>query len=524
MLNENQVKALIERFKIAKKRRQLWEPTWRECFDYTMPGRQGFATRSAGTRGDDLIFDETAVVGAPEFASRMVQGMTPDNVRWSRLEVAPAILKGLDEEKAAKAQGELDEVTEYVFEIIQNSNYQQEAHECFLDIGVGTGNMLIDEGDLLEPIRFNAVPMHEVYLEEGPFGRVEGRFRCRKVAHRNIKTIWPNATLSEKLKKEIEEKPEKEITFIEATVRDRSDDTQEAYDHVVIHEKNKEAIHEDRWTGTGSCPWVNPRWSKAAGEVWGRGPIYNALAAIKTANLTVQLILENAEMSIAGMWQADDDGVVNPHNINLVPGTIIPRAVGSTGLTPLASPGDFDVAELVLRDQRHNINKALYNETLGRREGTPMSATETAERMAELSRVLGSPFGRMKMEYTDPIVKRVIYILKKQGRIELPTIDGREIKIRAVSPMVRAQRNEDITQHVNFAQVSSEILGPQVFQANVDGDKFMARLGEWYEIGSDLFFTPDEKKKNAAEAGEIAGQAAAQGMDIGGDNIRSLLP
>ena len=50
-----------------------------------------------------------------------------------------------------------------------------------------------------------------------------------------------------------------------------------------------------------------------------------------------------------------------------------------------------------------------------------MSATEVAERMADLSRQIGSSFGRLQSEFINPLIRRVIYILKKQGRITLPS-------------------------------------------------------------------------------------------------------
>ena len=57
-----------------------------------------------------------------------------------------------------------------------------------------------------------------------------------------------------------------------------------------------------------------------AGETYGRGPLMLTLPAIKTANLTVEIILENAQMSISGMYQVEDDGVINIDNIALIPG------------------------------------------------------------------------------------------------------------------------------------------------------------------------------------------------------------
>ena len=41
------------------------------------------------------------------------------------------------------------------------------------------------------------------------------------------------------------------------------------------------------------------------------------LSSIKTTNLTIELILENAQMSISGIYQMEDDGVINPDTINL---------------------------------------------------------------------------------------------------------------------------------------------------------------------------------------------------------------
>ena len=116
--------------------------------------------------------------------------------------------------------------------------------------------------------------------------------------------------------------------------------------------------------------------------------------------------------------------------------------MGSAGLQPIQAAGSFDVAQLVLGDMRNNIKRALYNDMLGDPNRTPASATEIAERMADLSRRIGSAFGRLQVELVQPVLQRVVHILKKQGRIEVPTINGREVKIRSVSPLAQAQANQ----------------------------------------------------------------------------------
>ena len=80
--------------------------------------------------------------------------------------------------------------------------------------------------------------------------------------------------------------------------------------------------------------------------------------------------------------------------------------------------------------------------------------------MADLSRRIGSAFGRLQAELVQPVLQRVIHILKKQGRIELPTVNGREVKIRSVSPLAQAQSNQDITAVSRFLRTGKCILWP----------------------------------------------------------------
>jgi hypothetical protein len=496
------VKELVLSEDKALRNRGMWEGTWGECYDYTMPGSNGFTSSSPGGRGDELIFDETAVVGVQEFTSRMIQGVVPNNSRWVRLEPAPAAVAELSDSDIKTIQDDLDAVTEYAFEVINNSNFSTEAHEAFHDLAVSTGNMTIEEGDSYQPIKFSAVPLSEVALERGPFDGVAAQYRKRKIRVDMIQVIWPKAVLSQEMIKMKAEKPYEEIVLSEATYRDWTQPNEFIYYYCVYHKGSEFKVFSDEFVGLGSSPWVNFRWAKLSNEVYGRGPVFNSLAAIKTANLTVQLILENAELALSGVWQGDDDGVLNPANTRLIPGTIIPRSPGSRGLEALQFPGNFDVSQLVLNEMRYNINKALYNETLGRREGTPISATEVAERMGELAKQLGATYGRLQTEFVVPTMQRILYLLKKQGRIDLPQVDGREIKIRAVSPMMRAQRNEDISQHINFASVVGQLFGPQMVQTIINPTAFSEKLASWYEVEGTLIRDQQEQNQLAEQVSQ----------------------
>lgn len=485
-------KNYLQRYDKAKSHRLLFENLFDECYEYALPQREGFANLTPGQRRDDRIFDETAVVGVQEFASRLQNGICPNFARWADF-IAGSEVADVDSDRI---NNELDEVTEYVFEVIQNSNFGQEAHESFLDLAVGTGCLLVEEGDAINPVRFNAVPLPQIVLENGPDDRIDHVYRERELRCRDIPVAYPKAQLSKSMSERMMRQPDKKIKILEVICRMYDKPNVERNAFFVIDKEARETIYEEMFEGAGSNPFVCFRWSKAAGEVYGRGPLVNSLSAIKTTNLTIELVLENAQMAISGIYQMDDDGVINTDSINLVPGTIIPKSPTSSGLQPIRAAGSFDVANLILSDMRNNIKRALYNDMLGDPNRTPATATEVAERMADLSRRIGSAFGRLQAEFIQPVLQRVVYILKKQGRIDMPVINGREVKVRSVSPLAQAQANQDIASVDRFLEMVGMRFGPEMVNLLVSSEETATFLAKKFGV-------PDGLIRDAAEREQI---------------------
>jgi len=159
---------------------------------------------------------------------------------------------------------------------------------------------------------------------------------------------------------------------------------------------------------------------------------------------------------------------------------------------------------------RLNIKRALYNDMLGDPNKTPATATEVAERMADLSRRMGSAFGRLQAELVQPLLQRVVYILKKQGRIEVPTINGREVKIRSVSPLAQAQSNQDISTVARFLELIGGVFGPEMLQLLVDGEKTAIHLAKKFGVPESLIRDEDQRKQIAALAQQMAEQQMQQ--------------
>ena len=505
--DNSKVEQILKRYKEAQSLKDNWKEKFEEAYEYCLPQRESFYEESPAQRRTDKIFDETAVVGIQEFASRLQSGIVPTFARWANLEAGVEI----PEENVEAVNQSLDAITQFVFETVGNSNFNQEVHECFMDLAVGTGCLLVEDGDAVNPIKFSAIPLPHLILANGPDNKIDTVFRRRYCKLKEVEIMYPQAKVPEDIMQSMG--PDKKCTLLDGVYRIYDEPNVEKYKHCVVLLEKKVIVLEEFFEGVGSNPYIVFRWNKASGEVYGRGPVFNAMSAIKTCNLTIQLILENAQMSISGIYQIEDDGIVNPDNIQLVPGSLIPIAPNSRGLQPINSAGRFDVAQLVLEDMRNNIKKALYMETLGRPEGTPMTATEVAERMADLSRQIGSSFGRLQSEFVVPVLRRVIRILKDQGRIELPIVNGREVKVQAISPLARAQYQQDISDINRFHEIIATTFGPQVLNLIVKQDEVAKHIGKLMNI-------PEKLLRDSTEQQELAQQlqSMAQEGQLGESN------
>ena len=237
-------------------------------------------------------------------------------------------------------------------------------HQCYLDlVTAGTACLLFEEappGDY-SGFRFTAVPLAEAVLEEGADGRLDGTFRRSELTLAQLRLRFPDAVIGPRNGTGGGAGPANPLR----RGRGRPEGRAGLRYTVILDSGNAEdeVLAEGRFARS---PFINFRWLKAPGEIYGRSPVMKTLPDIKTANKVVELVLKNASIAVTGIWQADDDGVLNPGTIRLVPGTIIPKAVGSAGLTPLATPGRFDVSQLVLDDLRRRIRHALLVDRLGR--------------------------------------------------------------------------------------------------------------------------------------------------------------
>lgn len=470
---------ILKRFEAAHNKRNNWESLWEECYDYALPQRGGFTSSpiSGQSRTRD-IYDATAMDAADQLASSMLGNLTPTWSQWFGLKPGP----DLTPEEAERLAPILEKAGKTIQDHFDRSNFAVEIHQCYLDLIVGgTASLTFEETEPggFSAFRFSATPLTHVVLEEGENGYLDGAFRQMVLTLDQMTSRYPEAALPQELLKRAAQNPQERFKILEAVL---PEGLIYEYHALLMEDADKPLLLASG--NFAQSPVISFRWLKSPGEVYGRSPVMKALPDIKTANKVVELILKNASIAVTGIWQADDDGVLNPANIELTPGSIIPKAIGSKGLQALDMPGDFNVSQLVLDSLQSRIRHALLADKLAPVSAARMTATEVLERSAEMSLLLGATYGRLQSELLTPLIKRAFAILKRRGEVPDINLDGRLVVVDYRSPLARSQGQKNVQNTLSW--ISSVLsMGPEASSA-INLPQAARFLGDALGVPSDL--------------------------------------
>ncbi len=384
--------------------REPWLKRWSDARRYTMP-----------TTDEEIatLFDGTAADAADNLSACMYSLLTPPESLW--LNLVPESEESPDPVAATMAlRSNLNE-----------SNFYTTVHQCYMDlVTMGTACLFMSESPIgaASAFNFTAIPMTDIAILPNAV------FHTATVTAQDVARRYPEWTPPRAIVDAIKQNPEYQLRLVQALIDTEFTAWIDAGGNI---ENNIVA------TGTFETnPYIIFRWALASGELYGRGPILRALPDIKTANKVVELVLKNATIAVSGIWQADDDGVINLSNINLTPGAIIPKAVGSTGLTPLATGANFDVSQIILKDLRERIRHTMLADRIGTLSDKEMTATEILARNADMLRILGATYGRLLHEFIRPLCDRGLQILARRGVIDKISLHS-DAELKYIAPIAQ---------------------------------------------------------------------------------------
>lgn len=523
--------AACKRLESLKAARQPHEETWRQCFLYVDPIRSdGF--NSTGKTSDEVrsdranVTDSTADDSSRMLASAIMSGLTPANSKWFGLDVGDET----DEERRW-----LDNAAETVWKNIHNANYDAEGYECALDLMGGWFVLFIDDDREHGGFVFTQYPIGTCYLASTrPDGRADTLYRPYQLTAEAAAATFGENNLSEKTRELLKDKPDELVDLLHVVEPRKT--------HVVNARLAKNmpfasyhyevnAKHLVRESGYHECPFIAPRWKRISpSSSYGIGPIANALADIKTLNQLVRNELISTDLAVAGMWIAEDDGVLNARTIKVGPRKVI-VANSVDSMKPLLTGSDFNVSFTVKAELQRAIRKVMMSDQLEPKDGPAMTATEVHVRVNLIRQLLGPVYGRLQAEWLRPMVERCFGLALRAGILGTPpaSLAERDYQVSYDSPMARAQKLEDVSAMDRFeASLGAQMA--QIAQAdpeaalelldNYDTDGAQRKKAELLGVPADLIVdskvVAERRKQRAAAKQQQAQQAMiAQGMGKG---------
>ena len=402
---------LEQMYRRALDARAPWLARWDAAMRYTMP-----------TNDTDVatLFDATAADAVDNLAASIYSLMTPPESLW--LTLIPE----------SDASPDADAATAALRANLNDSNFYTTIHQCYLDLVIlGTACLFMAETPIgaSSAFSFTAVPMRDIAILPNAV------FHTATMPASEVLEKYPTWTPPADIADQIKRDPATPLRLVQSLV---------GTEFTAWLDVGGDIENNIVARGTFETnPYIIFRWSVLSGEQYGRGPVLRALPDIKTANKVVELVLKNATIAVSGIWQADDDGVINLNNINLTPGAIIPKAVGSSGLTPLSSGADFDVSQIILKDLRERIRHALLADRLGLLSEKEMTATEIMARNSDMMRILGATYGRLLHEFIRPLTDRGLQILSRRGVIA-PIALNSDAELKYIAPIAQMAVAENL--------------------------------------------------------------------------------
>jgi len=498
--NERLWRLFRKRYQAAQTVADLWASILEACYYYAVPYRNRFyrPKEQQGEFKATRLYDTTAVEATKTFVSKLHDAMTPPQVQWGFLSIDETF-NDLEEEERTQVQQTLDNYMRKLFVYIHESNFDVVINECYFDLAIGTSCLVANSFTDEQPLLFTSVPMDKLAIEESFSGRVDSWFRYwEDVKINEIKVRWPNAVLTPEMIMQVVENPDAICRML--------------YEGVMyMPHKDKPYVY---MVGTAECPLLceefesNPgivwRFQKVNSEVFGRGPVMDALPSMISLNELARIELAAANLNTFKPYMGFSDAVFNPHTFKLEPFTVIPIApIGAgaqTPLIPLPGSADPNFSQLTIMDLRNQIKSLLFNDVVPNQSSVqPQTATELMIVQQSLAQRIGPLFSRLQQEFLWPVIKRCAYILDKRGLLPYPEIQGVKINFRYRSPLALAKGMQDISRFAQYQQLMQGMFGANAAQIYINSGLAPYLIAEQMQVDPRYLNAPKNVAKVAQQ-------------------------
>lgn len=534
---------LIKRAGAIQREGQKWTATWRELQTYLYPTKGFFDVRTPNT-GSKIdhrtLIDEEATLDIDTFASGMTSGFTSPARPWFKLYLED---KELMDIPAVKFW--LQNVQEKMAAIFQKSNAYSTLTSMYTELGAfGTACAIVEE-DFDTVIHMTLYTIGEYFLSRDRKGRVNGFYRRFWMTTGQMVKEFGLGNVSDSVQVDWQQNNPGNWHVVNHLIETNDDRIpfMKDYKNMPYRTVYWQDNTGDRFLRVGGYeeqPLLCPRFEFTTNhDVYGKGSGWKALGSIKELQKKVKDELIGIEKGNNPPLQKDASVV---GEVNTLPGgiTTFSAALPNAGVKPTYEV-KLDIAALdnSIEKTKQKIKKFFFADLFlmmieAERKGTPVTATEIAEKVSERVSKIGP---LLELWQGDEFIKTFIdrtFAIGMRNRVfpEPPEeMQGIEIKVQYTSILAQAQRMIDIQAIdiwtagvLNDANVAENVIDLINFDEKNRHKAEM--LGIPPKIINDIAKVADSRREKAKQVAEAEVQqrtiAMAEAAAKGGKAVKDM--
>lgn len=550
---KQKVDRILKRYEQLKRDKEPWIPSYELIGEYVMTRKQSFyADVTPGQFLTGQIFDDTAPYANHLLASSLLGALYPNGARTFSVESPDE----LDEsERTEEVRAWYEKVTRRLVDVMDEptAGLMTSLEEYMLDQGSFgiSGVGAFEQDDDIQPVRFTAIDVKKMAIDEGANGFVdtvyiEREFTLKQLAEEFGEDMLAPEHVENLRKGELEKK----VRVLHA-IEPRRGDYMGTFGNRAMPIAS---IHIDleckcvlRESGYSSLPVFVTRFWKGMGEKYGRSPAFECMATIVELNAAREAMTIATEKQLDPTIIVNDDSILGNGTIDTSAGSILVRRSDARmgdknrpAAEPLYTVGDMGSTKELISELREVIMNAFFiDRLLDMNNDQRMTLGEANIRNLLRGQSLVTIYARQIAELFKPLVERVFNILLARGEfgysannIEnvLAPLNGTQpnvipeavmdlmrrgrnaYKVQFISPAARIMRMEElqgIQQTLTLAAEVASQTGDMSIMDNVDVDAVMRCCQELAGAPSKIIRGADSVAKIRAFRAQQQAQAAA---------------
>ena len=360
------------------------------------------------------IFDSTAIDANSNLAAHIHGAVTNPNLKWFT-----QVYQQQKWRHHHEAKEWLEECDSINYQSIQESNFDLEANEIYLDLtsfGGGSMSSMPDESDTgqLLGVDFKTFPVDECYFDFDIKGHVINFYRVLQWTADQCADKFGANTLPEKIKSDFEspDKSNNKHKIIFCIYKRPVDPWFDEFSYTATINRPYGSKYVDFATATilgqegghHEMPIFAPRWRRVSGSDWGFSPSMIAIWDVLTLNQMNELLLVAGEKVLDPTLLTTRKGVFGDIDLS-AGGTVVVQDLEKS-MKAFESRARFDVTGLNKQDLIRAVQKIYFVDELQLKESPAMTAAEVHARIQLMQRLLGPTFGRLHTHFLNPVVSR----------------------------------------------------------------------------------------------------------------------